>query len=112
VFVGDVAEVNYKAIQKIQYINDDKYLINGFNSYNVGNSEGINVNSLFCTLRDIIGYDGFPSYDAARKGDIRLSVLNNKRAFEILGWKPKTSFNEGLMLTVSWLARENNGCIF
>ena len=46
-----------------------------------------------------------PEYAPARAGEVYRSALDNRRAREILGWTPQTSFEEGVAHTVEWLHR-------
>ena len=41
-----------------------------------------------------------------RKGEQRCSCLSNRRAQEILGWRPQVSFEEGTARTYKWVARQ------
>ncbi|QBS37612.1 NAD-dependent epimerase/dehydratase family protein [Thermaerobacter sp. FW80] len=43
-----------------------------------------------------------PRHGPPRPGDIRHSVLDNRRARERLGWAPQVSLDEGLALTYRW----------
>lgn len=40
----------------------------------------------------------------ARPGDVQINVLSNKKAFDLYGWKPRVSIDEGLERTLDWLS--------
>lgn len=44
-----------------------------------------------------------------RPGDVRYSVLDARRAQELLGWQPQASLADGLARTVAWFAAHGIG---
>lgn len=103
VFVGDVVEANFLALTR-----GERAILN------IGTGRGIRTLILYRLLLDVlreegipIGVDGEePERKPARPGEIRANVLDSRRAFEVLGWRPRTSFAEGLRQTVQdWLKR-------
>jgi len=42
-----------------------------------------------------------------RPKDVEILVTNNKKARKILGWKPKTTFDEGIQKTIQWYIHNN-----
>ena len=73
---------------------------------NVSSGVGLSVNALFSKLAAETGFSQEPVYAAERPGDLRRSVLANRRARELLGWSPRVSIGEGLRETVGWLRRQ------
>lgn len=69
---------------------------------NVATGARITLNDTFSLLRELTGYKGEPAYAASRAGDIRDSLADISRAGELLGYKPKVAFAEGLRRTVEW----------
>ena len=63
------------------------------------------VNALYARLCSALGLAREPEYADARPGDVRRSVLDNRRARAVLGWAPRTSLEEGLALTVQSMRR-------
>ncbi|ADU50833.1 NAD-dependent epimerase/dehydratase [Thermaerobacter marianensis DSM 12885] len=47
-----------------------------------------------------------PRYGPPRPGDIRHSVLDNRRARELMGWAPRVSLDEGLKATYRWYRQQ------
>jgi len=62
----------------------------------------VSLNSLFLTLRGIIGVTVDPLRDVPREGDVRDSQADNSLARELLGFDAKVSLDEGLRRTVEW----------
>lgn len=87
IFVDDVAKANIAAIERENGV------------YNISRNESTSVNELVSVISDVIGKDIIPLYKSEREGDIRHSILNNKKAIEKLEWEPKISLLEGLQIT-------------
>ncbi|EEG77514.1 NAD-dependent epimerase/dehydratase family protein [Dethiobacter alkaliphilus] len=85
VYVGDVAQANFLALQK-----------GSGRIMNVSTGQGTSVNELYGLITELLGTTKAPVYAQARAGDIRDSFLANNSLGEELGWKPKTGLREGL----------------
>ena len=70
--------------------------------FNIGTGTGKSVNDVFLSLKEHIYYDADPIYGPPRPGDLRKSILDISHAKEVLKWKPKYSFSEGLRETVKF----------
>jgi UDP-glucose 4-epimerase len=64
------------------------------------------VKQIFAELKSILGFQGEPIYDAPRPGEIQRIYLDATRAREVLGWRPRVGFREGLEKTVAWARSE------
>ena len=69
---------------------------------NVATGGRISLNELFNVMKKIVGADVNPEYVEARKGDVRDSQADIRKAKDILGYKPTVSFEEGLQRTIEW----------
>jgi nucleoside-diphosphate-sugar epimerase len=69
---------------------------------NVATGSRISLNTLFRTMRDIIGTRVEPSYGPTRHGDVKDSQADITRARTLLGYEPLVSFEDGLKKTVDW----------
>jgi nucleoside-diphosphate-sugar epimerase len=69
---------------------------------NLATGERITLNETFSILRELAGYKGEPAYAPPRAGDIRDSLADIRLAEELLGYRPKLDFREGLRRTVEW----------
>jgi nucleoside-diphosphate-sugar epimerase len=69
---------------------------------NAATGSRITLNETFAILADLTGYEGKPSYAAARAGDIRDSLADISLAGELIGYRPVVDFREGLRRTVEW----------
>jgi nucleoside-diphosphate-sugar epimerase len=69
---------------------------------NVATGGRISLNTLFETMRQLVGADVRPTYAEPRKGDVRDSQADISKARQVLGYKPTVSFEDGLKRTVDW----------
>jgi nucleoside-diphosphate-sugar epimerase len=69
---------------------------------NVATGGRISLNTLFSSMRDLIGADVEPTYAEPRQGDVRDSQADIRKAADLLGYKPTVSFEEGLKRTIEW----------
>lgn len=91
VYVGDVVQANVRALDR-----GDNEIIN------VGMRIPRSVNDLYRAMSKITGYRKKPVYKQARPGEILRSVLDNKKARRVLGWKPQYDFDRGLAETIKY----------
>jgi nucleoside-diphosphate-sugar epimerase len=69
---------------------------------NVAASGRVSLNQLFRALRDLVGAQVEPIYEAPRAGDVRDSQADIGKASRLLGYSPSVTFEEGLEKTVEW----------
>ncbi|MEX1047536.1 MAG: SDR family oxidoreductase [Actinomycetota bacterium] len=96
-FVGDVVAANLLAAEA-----GEKALGKVINvAYNGRHS----VNDLLQTIQGLVPGDHLePQREPPRVGEIRTSQADISKAEEVLGYRPKFSFEEGLRMTVEWFA--------
>lgn len=70
--------------------------------FNIASGKRITLNQLIATLNEIIGKNLDPIYTKPRSGDIMHSLADITLAWEILGYKPRYGFEDGLKKTVEW----------
>ena len=85
-FVQDVVEANVLAMS-----GDVKP---GF--FNIGGGRPVTLDGLARTIISLSGMSMEPLYDKPRRGDPKMSTADITKAARVLGWKPKTSLEEGL----------------
>ena len=72
-------------------------------TYNIGSGHGVSLGDLVEAIRKVTARTFEISYQDARPFDVPVNVLDITRARNDLGWSPKTSLEEGLRATWSWL---------
>ncbi len=69
---------------------------------NAATGSRITLNEVFALLCELTGYKGKPAYGPPRAGDIRDSLADISLAADLIGYRPKIDFREGLRRTVEW----------
>jgi nucleoside-diphosphate-sugar epimerase len=69
---------------------------------NVATGGRISLNTLFETMRQLVGSKVMPVYADDRAGDVRDSQADITKAKRLLDYEPTVSFEEGLKRTVAW----------
>ena len=69
---------------------------------NVATGGRISLNTLFKTIRELVGANIEPIYADSRPGDVKDSQADISKARRILGYEPTISFEDGLAKTVAW----------
>ncbi|EIW00677.1 LOW QUALITY PROTEIN: nucleoside-diphosphate-sugar epimerase [Thermoanaerobacter siderophilus SR4] len=91
VYVKDVVKANLLALER-----GDNEVVN------ISTNKPTSINELVEMMNKIMNTSLEPVYTEPRKGDIVHSYLDNKKALEVLGWKPEYSLEEGLKETIEY----------
>ena len=92
VYVGDVVEANALALTR-----GDNNIIN------IGTGIQTSDQEVYDAMAAATGYPNPPLYAEERKGEIRHTSLDCRKANEVLGWEPKVSFREGSRRAVEYI---------
>jgi UDP-glucose 4-epimerase len=90
VYVGDVVEAMLAAVGRPG------------GPFNIGTGVATSVNELHAACRRVAGVDAEPEHRDARLGDVIQSVLDPSLAERELGWRSRTSLEDGLAATWAW----------
>ena len=67
---------------------------------NIGTGRNYSINEVASLILSKVKPQGKKVYIPKRLGEAKISLADNKKAWQLLGWKPKVSFDEGIsMLT-------------
>lgn len=91
VHVSDVVDANVRAL--------DTTFVGGVN---ICTSAETDVNRVYALLARSAGVEKPATHAAARTGEQRRSVLDNRKAKEVLGWTPHYDIDRGIAQTVAW----------
>lgn len=94
IYVTDVAEANLKAATTKQATGE---------VFNIATGTPTSINQLVTMLGSILDVQVIKRRVSPRAGDIRNSYADPRKAEEILGFKAKIAFREGLQRYVNWL---------
>lgn len=73
---------------------------------NIANGKDNTVLELVDLLNNIMGKSIKPKFEPIRPGDVFRTLADISKAEDLLGYKPKVDFQEGLKRTVAWFERE------
>jgi nucleoside-diphosphate-sugar epimerase len=81
---------------------------------NIACGKRISLNQLLSLLKDILGSARIPTYEEARKGDVRHSLADIRKGKELIHYAPIVDIKVGLEQTVeffkkSWFSGEKGG---
>lgn len=76
--------------------------LEGFNIFNVGSEEGVEVNKVVNTISEILGKELKVKDLGERPGDAPANYASSKLLEKTTGWRAKTSLEEGLEKTLAW----------
>src|SRR6184192_1942981 len=91
VYVGDVARANLLALETT-----------ATGPFNIGTGIETDVNTLARLLLEATGGRSEVRHGPTKAGEQRRSVIDSRRAAEVLGWRPEVSLADGLRRTVEW----------
>lgn len=95
VYVGDVVEANRLALTK----GEGEVM-------NISSGKGTSVREIFDTLKKVTNYTKNPVMGPPRDGDAASNCHSPAHAKEVLGWEPKTSFEDGITATVEFFRNQ------
>ena len=98
VYVGDVARANLLALEST-----------ATGPFNIGTGVETDVNALARLLLEATGGRSQVRHGPAKPGEQRRSVVDCRRAAEVLGWRPEVSLADGLGRTVEWFRERGGG---
>ena len=78
---------------------------------NVAVGESTNLNQLWKAIAEITGTRITPAYRAERKGDVRHSLADIKKAKKLIGYDPQIPFRRGIEMTVAWYKHAYSGAV-
>ncbi|MEM1562257.1 MAG: GDP-mannose 4,6-dehydratase [Candidatus Bathyarchaeia archaeon] len=110
IYVKDVVKAHMLAVK-----NDN---ING-QVFNISSGRGISIKDLAYLLLEISGKNLGVIFDNPREGEaspyqperirlpheLRFLILDNRKAREMLGWKPETDLRSGLVEEIKWIIK-------
>jgi len=91
VYVQDVVNANLKALE-----------YNHINYFNIGTGIETDVNEIFNLLNQFSGGHANEQHGHSKPGEQLRSVLNHKKAKDVLNWSPKTDLKTGLQKTIEY----------
>jgi UDP-glucose 4-epimerase len=101
VFVDDIVHANMLALECKQT-----------GIFNIGTTEQTTDQRIYDLISGACGYNKAPQYVGERPGEIRHMCLDADKAMTILGWKPATKLEDGILKTVNAYRQEHREEIY
>ena len=98
VFIDDVVEANLAAA----FAPAER--VSGY-AFNIGGGKATSVLEMARQIAELTGHKGKIFHEAAREGDVPHSLADIHLAMDRLEYDPKTTLENGLKSTISWLRR-------
>ena len=92
IFIDDVVD----ALQAAAFDRSDERI------FNIGSGRGRSIRDIIAAIESHIGEQLAIDWKPARAIDVPVSILSIERARDVLGWTPRTSFEDGLGRTIHW----------
>lgn len=81
---------------------------NGYNIYNLGESEPVKLSDLIEAIEKVLGKKANINRLDKQPGDVERTYADISKAKRELGYKPSTNIEQGLAKFVNWLRSEND----
>ncbi len=101
-FVDDLAEAILFLMEKI---NAKDIYDNGISQINIGTGKDLTIESLADMISKIVGFKGKIVYDSTKPDGTPRKLMDVSRIHS-LGWKHKTSLEQGIKLTYEWYLKK------
>ena len=102
-YVDDLAEAIMFLMEKV----DAKDLYdNGISHINIGTGEDLTIEELAGMISKVVGFNGSITYDSTKPDGTPRKLMDVSRIHS-MGWKHKTSLEQGIKLTYEWYLKKN-----
>ena len=81
----------------------------GFNTYNLGESQPVSVNDLVAGIEEALGKKAAKKHLPPQPGDVERTYADVSKAVRELGYDPRTPLESGLARFVEWFRRQVPG---
>lgn len=95
IYIKDLCEALLKAMN---YSGDE-------NIFNIGSGEGHSLNDILKIIESSLGQPLKRIYTEGRALDVPVNIMDISKAGKLLGWRPKTPLQTGIMQTINWMKR-------
>ena len=69
---------------------------------NIGNSKSVNLLDYISEIENCIGKKTERKFLGMQQGDVQSTLASNDLLYELTGFKPKTTFKEGIPKFIKW----------
>jgi len=97
-YVDDLIDIFFRVIERIEQVSGNAFNVGG------GIQNTISLLEFFEMLEKHSGRPVIYAFGDWRPGDQPLYISDNQKAYSLLGWKPKTSYQDGIKLLLDWVS--------
>jgi nucleoside-diphosphate-sugar epimerase len=73
-------------------------------AFNIATGQAVTLLDLLNRMKELLGSSVDPRFEPGRKGDVRASLADVRKAERLLGYRPRISLDEGLKRTLEFFA--------
>jgi nucleoside-diphosphate-sugar epimerase len=73
-------------------------------AFNIATGQAVTLLDLLKRMKELLGSSLDPRFEPGRKGDVRASLADVRKAERLLGYRPRISLDEGLKRTLEFFA--------
>lgn len=95
-YIGDIID---GIVKSIKYVEENE---NVYEILNLGESEPITLDEMIKTIEEVIGKKAIIERLPMQSGDVDKTYADISKAKKLVGYNPKTSFEEGIKRFVEW----------
>ena len=95
-YVQDVARANLLAAAAGSEVDGEVF--------NIGGGSTKTVLEVLETVQEVLGTQLEPAFEEKRKGDVRRTAADIRKAALLLGWQPEAAWQDSVRATVEWFA--------
>lgn len=103
-YVEDLADAIVYLMNKI---NAEDLYEQGLTHINIGTGEDLSIRELAALIKEVTGFEGEIKYDSTKPDGTPRKLMDVSRLHD-LGWKHKTSLEEGIKKTYNWFLKNYN----
>ena len=100
-YVDDLAEA---VVFVMENLDAEEIYDDGISHINIGSGTEIEIRELAVLIKEIVGFEGKICFDIEKPDGTPRKLLDSSR-LERMGWRPRTSLEDGLKLTYDWFLK-------
>lgn len=101
-FIDDIID---GVVKSIDFVEKNE---NVYETINLGENQVINLNEMLSVIETELGKSANKKYLPMQPGDVQKTNADIEKAQKLIGYSPKTNYQNGIKIFVEWFLRNNN----
>lgn len=101
-FIDDIID---GVVKSIDFVEKNE---NVYETINLGENQVINLNEMLSVIETELGKSANKKYLPMQPGDVQKTNADIEKAQNLIGYSPKTNYQNGIKIFVEWFLRNNN----